>query len=81
MVSMARLAATINTEKARSEWMIAPLLGDFWSRYHAQISLFSGADFDADPASKLTGYCDFIVACAATTPDHCSSDGDFRGQA
>ena len=68
MVSMARLAATINTEKARSEWMIAPLLGDFWSRYHAQISLFSGADFDADPASKLTGYCDFIIARAPQQP-------------
>jgi hypothetical protein len=60
----ARLAATVNTEKARSEWMIAPLLGDFWSRYHAQISLFSGADFDADPASRLTGY---DVYCRPTT--------------
>jgi hypothetical protein len=68
MGSIARLAATVNTEKARSEWMIAPLLGDFWSRYHAQISLFSGADFDADPAAKLTGYCDFIVTRAPQQP-------------
>jgi hypothetical protein len=64
----ARLAATVNTEKARSEWMIAPLLGEFWSRYHAQISLFSGADFDADSAAKLNGYCDFIVARAPQQP-------------
>jgi hypothetical protein len=54
--AFARLAATVNTEKARSEWMIAPLLGEFWSRYHAQISLFSGADFDADPAAGLSGF-------------------------
>ncbi len=63
-----RLATTINTEKARSEWMFAPLLGEFWSRCHAQISLFSGADFDADPAAKLTGYCDFILSRAPQQP-------------
>lgn len=68
MAATANLATTINTEKARSEWMIAPVLGDFWSRYHGQISLFSGADFDADPAAKLNGYCDFIVTRAPQQP-------------
>ncbi len=65
---VSRLATTVNTEKARSEWMIAPLLGDFWSRYHGQISLFSGTDFDADPAAKLTGYCDFLITRAPQQP-------------
>ena len=62
------LAAVVNTEKARSEWMVAPLLSDFWSRYGGQISLFSGSDFQADPAAKLTGYCDFLIARAPQQP-------------
>ena len=66
---MSRLAATINTEKARSEWMVAPLLGDFWSRYHGQLSLFSGTDFDADPAAKLNGFCDFVVCRSSQRPE------------
>jgi hypothetical protein len=64
----AQLAATVNTEKARSEWMIAPILGEFWRRYRGQISLFSGVDFQADPGAKLTGYCDFLIARAPQQP-------------
>lgn len=64
----ARLATIINTEKARSELMIAPLLVDFWSRYRGQISLFSGADFQADPDAKLNGYCDFLIGRAPQQP-------------
>ena len=63
-----QLAVTVNTEKARSEWMVAPLLSDFWSRYRGQISLFSGSDFQADPGAKLTGYCDFLIARAPHQP-------------
>lgn len=66
---MTPLATTVNTEKARSEWMIAPLLGDFWSRYRAQISLFSGADFQADPPTGLAGFCGFIVGRASQRPE------------
>lgn len=41
----AGLASTINTEKARSEWMIAPILADLWARYHGRIGLYSGVTF------------------------------------
>jgi hypothetical protein len=68
MSALSRLAVIVNTEKARSEWMIAPLLGEFWSRYHGQISLFSGADFQADVEAKLTGFCDFLVGRAPQQP-------------
>ena len=64
----APLAAIVNTEKARSEWMIAPLLGDFWARYRFQISLFSGCNFQADPDAELTGCCDFLIARAPQQP-------------
>ena len=63
------LAETVNTEKARSEWLVAPLLVDFWSRYRGHISLFSGSDFQADPGAKLTGYCDFLIGRAPQRPD------------
>ena len=62
------LAVIVNTEKARSEWMVAPLLGDFWANYRGQISLFSGTDFQADPGSRLTGYCDFLIGRAPQQP-------------
>lgn len=63
-----RLAGSINTEKARSEWLVAPILSEFWWRYRGQISLFSGADFQADPGAKLTGFCDFVIARAPQQP-------------
>lgn len=64
----ARLAITINTEKARSEWMVAPVLGEFWSWYHAQIGLYSGVDFPAEPDSGLTGVVDFILGKSPQVP-------------
>ena len=56
-----RLALASGTEKARSEWLIAPVLGDAWARYDGQISLYSGTGFSAEPESGLTGYVDFLI--------------------
>jgi hypothetical protein len=56
------LATTLNTEKARSEWMIAPILADFWGRYRGRIGLYSGVTFNADPEAGLTGFCDYLVS-------------------
>lgn len=56
-----RLALNINTEKAKSEWLIAPILGDLWSRYRGRMNLHSGVEFDADPDARLTGRCDFLI--------------------
>jgi hypothetical protein len=55
------LALTINTEKARGEWLIAPVLRELWKAYGGAVSLFSGVTFDADPDAGLTGYCDFLL--------------------
>lgn len=56
------LALSINTEKSRSEWIIAPILAEV--RKHAQnlISLFSGTTFTVDEARGLDGQCDFILS-------------------
>ena len=45
------LALSINTEKARSEWLIAPLLAEVWERAAPRVSLYSGLDFNVDPAA------------------------------
>ncbi|MCU0704884.1 MAG: hypothetical protein MUF18_12975 [Fimbriiglobus sp.] len=57
-----QLAEFVSTEKARSEWMIAPLLVDFWSRYHGRVGVYSGLPFVADPANGLVGVCDFLIS-------------------
>lgn len=56
------LALASNTEKARSEWIIAPILVELRRQLAGQISLFSGIDFDIDPSCGLNGRCDFLVA-------------------
>lgn len=56
------LALAINTEKARSELIITPLLLEIRRREKPQISLFSGMDFNVDFEKGLNGYCDFILS-------------------
>ncbi|MEA5451114.1 hypothetical protein VB780_21220 [Leptolyngbya sp. CCNP1308] len=56
------LALSINTEKARSEMVIAPMLVQLKRLLNDQISLFSGVEFSVDPAQDLVGFCDFIIS-------------------
>jgi hypothetical protein len=53
------LALNINTEKARSELIIAPLLVELRRLLNREISLFSGIDFTVDENQNLNGFCDF----------------------
>jgi hypothetical protein len=55
------LALAINTEKARSEFIIAPLLAELRRRLGGSFGLFSGVEFDVDSSRGLNGYCDFIL--------------------
>ncbi|MGF1522428.1 MAG: hypothetical protein ACFBSF_08935 [Leptolyngbyaceae cyanobacterium] len=56
------LALAINTEKARSEMIIAPMLVELKRLLQNQISLFSGIEFNVDAAQGLNGFCDFIIS-------------------
>ncbi|NES19235.1 MAG: hypothetical protein F6K41_09975 [Symploca sp. SIO3E6] len=56
------LALAQGNEKARSEWIINPVLTAVRRLSNSQISVFSGKDFNVDPAKDLTGYVDFLVA-------------------
>ncbi|MFM5887849.1 MAG: hypothetical protein ACKPFD_07325 [Dolichospermum sp.] len=56
------LALASNTEKSRSEMIIAPILIAARKYLNNQISLFSGIDFTVDTEQGLTGNCDFIIS-------------------
>jgi hypothetical protein len=56
------LALNINTEKARSEMIIAPMLIEVRKILKKQVSLFSGVEFQVDAALGLTGVCDYIIS-------------------
>src|SRR5436190_820732 len=58
---MVPLALTTSTEKARSEFIIAPVLLELWLLHNREIGLFSGVEFNIDEAEGLTGVCDYII--------------------
>lgn len=55
------LATLINTEKSRSEFLIAPILADL-KQVSPDVSLFSGTAFNVDAERGLVGYCDYILS-------------------
>ena len=55
------LATAINTEKARSEFLIAPVLAEL-KQINPNISLFSGTEFTVDKEKGLNGTCDFLIS-------------------
>lgn len=56
------LAVAMNTEKARSEMIISPILLEVKRQKQNQISLFSGVDFTVDTDKGLNGICDFLIS-------------------
>lgn len=61
LAETAPLALAMRTEKARSELVIAPILLEVRRLGNGNISLFSGAEFNVDPAEGLNGACDFLL--------------------
>jgi hypothetical protein len=58
------LALASNSEKARSEMIITPILIQVRKYLNSEISLFSGVEFNINPEIGLNGYCDFIFSSA-----------------
>ena len=58
------LALAINTEKSRSELIIAPILVEVKRQSQSRISLFSGVEFNVDPTLGLNGICDFLLSAS-----------------
>lgn len=61
----ATIALAVNTEKAKSEFIIAPVLLEVRRLCGGAIGLFSGVALDVDPAKGLNGVCDFILTKTA----------------
>jgi hypothetical protein len=58
------LATAINTEKARAELIIAPVLLEVRRMLNFQIGFFSGSEFNVDLQAGLIGYCDYILTAS-----------------
>src|SRR6267142_1715513 len=55
------LAVANSTEKAKSEFIIAPMLLELRRAVGQKFFLFSGVEWEADASRGLNGYCDFIL--------------------
>ncbi|PAX53117.1 hypothetical protein [Brunnivagina elsteri] len=55
------LATGINTEKARSELIVTPILLEIRRQFNFKIGFFSGIEFNVDSQQGLNGYCDYIL--------------------
>lgn len=56
------LATAINTEKARGELVIFPVLLEVKRKMNSQISIFSGKEFTVDLEQGLNGNPDFLIS-------------------
>ncbi len=57
-----KLALASSSEKARSEFIIAPILLELEKRNPEQLAIFSGERLDVDKDKGLQGECDFILS-------------------
>jgi hypothetical protein len=56
------------SEKARSEFIVAPTLLAVRELSGDRVAILSGQRLDVDPARKLLGECDFILALSEPVP-------------
>ena len=56
------LALASNTEKSRSEMLIAPILIGLRRQCFNRIGIFSGVNFSVDTSQGLNGNCDFLIS-------------------
>ena len=59
------LALTQSTEKARSEFIIAPVLVETRKQLGNRVGLFSGVEFNVDFENGLRGVCDFLFSLSS----------------
>jgi hypothetical protein len=58
----AAVAVGVNSEKARSEFIIAPMLAEMKIRSGDRVNVLPGVTFGVDSAQGLTGFCDYLIA-------------------
>ena len=63
------LKEPLNTEKARSENLISPIIKEIKIKNEAYITYFSGYGFNVDEKKGLNGHCDYIIAAKPAIAD------------
>lgn len=53
---------SLDTEKARSEFLIAPVLRELQQKNPDDFAVYSGFNFDVDKKLGLQGFCDYLLA-------------------
>lgn len=59
---LAPVALGVNSEKARSEFIIAPVLAEVKLRAGKGVNVLPGVTLEVDKAQGLAGFCDFLIA-------------------
>jgi len=62
-----KFALTASSEKAKSEFIIAPILLEVEGNYPEQIGIYSGKNLDVERLQGLAGECDFIIGKGGIT--------------
>jgi hypothetical protein len=62
LAEFAPIAVGINTEMARREFIITPILAEAKRRSRVAINFFPGVALTVDEARGLTGVCDYLIA-------------------
>ncbi len=62
------LKQRLTTEKAKSEFIIAPILYEMARRNNDKVSFFSGHNLDVDKNLGLKGFCDFLFSRVPDAP-------------
>lgn len=68
MLARGRSAAALVSEKARSEFLVAPVLLACRELVPGALSIYSGQRLDVDPGQGLVGECDYILALTPPVP-------------
>lgn len=55
----------LGSEKARSEFIVTPVLQALYRKNKDKFAIFSGYEFNIDKSKELTGFCDFILSSPA----------------
>ncbi len=62
------LELPFDTEKAKSELLVVPVLNELRRNNKQQFTVFSGYAFDVDKSRGLNGHCDYILSQALHSP-------------
>ena len=60
--------APMDTEKAKSELIVVPILNELKLKNPNTFNFFSGYNFDVDKARGLKGHCDFLLSANVDSP-------------